>query len=83
MTSLAFLFALTVAAQGPQVQRFGLFVGSNDGGPERIQLRYATTDAESVARFEQAIRQGPRGSRVDRFDVNDDVPGGHAGFSIR
>jgi acylphosphatase len=43
----------------------------------------AEGDAESMTRFEQAIRQGPRGARVDRFDVHDDVPGGSHGFSIR
>ena len=43
----------------------------------------AEGDAESMTRFESAIRQGPRGARVDRFDVHDDIPGGHHGFTIR
>jgi len=50
-----------------------------DGGVEVA----AEGDAESMTRFEQAIRQGPRGARVDRFDVHDDVPGGHHGFTVR
>ncbi len=32
-----------------QLVRYGLFIGSNDGGPERPNLRYAETDAERVA----------------------------------
>jgi len=43
----------------------------------------ADGDAESVERFERWIRHGPRGARVDEFDVSDDVPGDHAGFSVR
>ncbi|MBK8234604.1 MAG: caspase family protein [Deltaproteobacteria bacterium] len=31
------------------VRRFALLVGANDGGPERVRLRYATTDADAVA----------------------------------
>ena len=50
-----------------------------DGGVEIA----AEGEAESIERFEQAIRHGPRGARVDRFDVNDDVPGGNNGFTIR
>ena len=50
-----------------------------DGGVEIA----AEGEAESIERFEQAIRHGPRGARVDRFDVNDDVPGGNHGFTIR
>ena len=35
------------AAEGPTiaVQRFAMVVGSNDGGPDRVQLRYAHSDA--------------------------------------
>jgi len=41
-------------------------------------------DTEAVDRFERAIRHGPRGARVEQFDVYDDVPSGqHAGFSVR
>ena len=44
----------------------------------------ADGDAESIARFEQSIRRGPRGARVDAFEVFDDVPGDHgAHFSVR
>jgi len=44
----------------------------------------ADGDAESIERFEQSIRHGPRGARVDTFEVFDDVPGDHgSGFSVR
>jgi acylphosphatase len=44
----------------------------------------AEGDAEALERFERAIRHGPRGARVDRVDVEDDVPTGReTGFSIR
>lgn len=33
-----------------RVRRFALIIGSNDGGRERLPLRYALTDAESVVR---------------------------------
>ena len=44
----------------------------------------AQGDAESVERFERAIRHGPPGARVDQVDTFDDIPGGGgAGFSVR
>jgi acylphosphatase len=43
----------------------------------------ADGDAEAVERFERAIRQGPRGARVDQVDVFDDLPGGSFGFAVR
>lgn len=43
--------APTTAAIAPvlTVRRFALVVGANDGGEERVVLRYAGTDAESVS----------------------------------
>jgi acylphosphatase len=44
----------------------------------------ADGEVESVDRFEHAIRHGPRGARVETFDVFDDVPGDYgSGFSVR
>lgn len=43
MTGVAVL-----GAQEGGVRRFGLFVGANNGGDERVQLRYAVSDAERV-----------------------------------
>src|SRR5262245_28920888 len=49
MNALALLSLLT-AADVAVVRRFALIVGSNDGGKDRIRLRYANSDAASVAR---------------------------------
>lgn len=38
---------------------------------------------EAVARLVDICRTGPRGARVDRVDVSEDVPEGLAGFSVR
>jgi acylphosphatase len=44
----------------------------------------AEGDVAAVERFEREIRRGPPGSRVERVDVDDDVPAGRAaGFTIR
>jgi len=43
----------------------------------------AEGEAESMRRFEDAIRRGPRSAKVDRFDVDEDIPAGASGFSIR
>jgi acylphosphatase len=40
-------------------------------------------DAESVDRFERAVRRGPRGARVDECDVEPVQPTGHREFTIR
>ncbi|RKH02089.1 caspase family protein [Corallococcus carmarthensis] len=37
------------AAEAAAVRRLALFVGVNDGGPERVRLRYAETDAKAFA----------------------------------
>ena len=38
------------AAEGTATRRFGLFIGSNNGGRGRVTLRYAVSDAQSVSR---------------------------------
>jgi hypothetical protein len=38
------------AASDGELRRFALVIGANDGGPDRVKLRYATTDADAVAR---------------------------------
>lgn len=38
------------AADSSELRRFALVIGANDGGAERVKLRYATTDAQAVAR---------------------------------
>lgn len=47
--ALAVLVAAGVIAQEPPLRRFGLFIGANDGGDERVTLRWAVTDAQRVA----------------------------------
>jgi acylphosphatase len=44
----------------------------------------AEGDAEAVARFEHALRRGPRGAIVERVTADDHVPSGRpTGFVIR
>ena len=45
----------------------------------------AAGDADAIARFERAIRQGPAGARVDHVAVDETfpMPGSQAGFHIR
>lgn len=47
----ALLVASTASAEAPvTVRRLALLVGVNDGGKERVRLRYAATDARAFAR---------------------------------
>lgn len=58
----------------------GFVINHDDGSVEAV----AEGDAESVERFERALRQGPSRSRVERVMVDDIDPAqGHAGFTIR
>ena len=44
----------------------------------------AEGEADAVERFERAVRQGPRGARVEHVEVGDDVQAGReTGFDIR
>jgi hypothetical protein len=59
---LASLLAATAAgpARGApdgavRLRRFALLVGVNDGGPARARLRYATTDAQAMARVLESL----------------------------
>lgn len=45
MITVALQLAL---AQPPPTRRLAVVVGANDGGPDRVRLRYATSDARSV-----------------------------------
>jgi len=50
------------------------------GRVQGVGFRYF---AESVERFERAIRHGPAGARVDHVDVEGTVPGGRdTGFAV-
>ncbi|MDD5308042.1 MAG: caspase family protein [Deltaproteobacteria bacterium] len=48
-TLVAALSASAADKDGAALRRFALVAGANDGGPGRVRLRYATSDAESVA----------------------------------
>ena len=51
--------------------------------PDGAVEAQAEGDAESVERFERAIRHGPPGARVDDVDVEATVPGGRdTGFTV-
>ena len=44
----------------------------------------AEGEREAVERFERAVRQGPRGARVDEVDADDETPNGRdSGFTIK
>jgi len=48
----------------------------------RVEIT-AEGEAEAVQRFEQALRQGPRGARVEQLEIEHTVPAGRdTGFSI-
>ena len=43
----------------------------------------AEGEADAMQRFEQALRQGPRGARVEQLEIEHTVPGGRdTGFFI-
>lgn len=43
----------------------------------------AEGDADAMQRFEQALRHGPRGARVEQLDIEHTAPGGRdTGFAI-
>ena len=45
---------------------------------------FAEGDREAVFRFEAKLRRGPAGARLERVDVEDDMPTGRSGtFTIR
>jgi hypothetical protein len=51
----AFVCISGVSGQEAAVRRYGIFVGANDGGRERVLLRYAESDAASVASVLQRL----------------------------
>src|SRR5882672_2063235 len=50
LTALAAAKPAASAEQPARLRRFALLIGVNDGGAGRAKLRYATSDARSVAR---------------------------------
>jgi acylphosphatase len=76
-------FKASVSASSPRpppAELHGYVRNLPDG---RVEIA-AEGDAEALERFERHVRHGPPGARVERVDVDDDVPDGrHNGFSIR
>jgi hypothetical protein len=55
LTSITLLMLVPLAGsaragEGATIRRFALVASSNDGGPNRVHLRYANSDADSVGR---------------------------------
>src|SRR5262249_57048921 len=46
----ALLPGLSAAQPSIEARRFALVIGVNDGGPSRLRLRYAASDAKEIAR---------------------------------
>lgn len=71
LMTITVLIALcfTLGAQENQnLKRFALFVGANDGGSERVLLRYAATDAEAMASVMEEIGGISPGDRMILLD---------------
>ena len=52
---ILFSAALLTAGESPALKRYALFIGANDGGNDRIYLRYAESDALAMAEVMQEI----------------------------
>jgi len=53
LAGIVFFFAAALAFAAPpegSMRRFGIFIGSNNGGRERVTLRYAISDAQAVSK---------------------------------
>ena len=58
----------------------GYVLNREDGTVEAV----AEGEAESIERFERALRRGPSRSRVEHVTIDDIEPGcGNSGFNIR
>ncbi len=64
---LCLLWGVSVQAQ-VQVQRFALIIGANDGGQERVRLKFAATDAQSFTRVLDELGGVPQDNRLVVLD---------------
>ena len=62
--ALGFGHAAPLTDEGNTIQRFLLVSASNDGGPGRPTLRYATTDARSMTRVLEEIGGVPKSNLI-------------------
>ncbi|MBN2353556.1 MAG: hypothetical protein JXD23_13365 [Spirochaetales bacterium] len=56
--------ALVAANESAALERYGIIVGSNEGGPERVSLRFAASDAQAFAAVMQDMGGLPVSNRV-------------------
>ena len=83
-------YRISGRVQGVGFRYFAEAVASREGVhgwirnlPDGAVEALAEGDAESIERFERAIRHGPAGARVDHVDVEGTVPGGRdTGFAV-
>lgn len=68
--SVLLLSAALAASPTTEVRRVALLVGTNDGGPERVRLRYAATDAQALGRVLDELGGVAPADRVLRLEVN-------------
>jgi hypothetical protein len=79
VTPLLLLCAALGAAAAPEapgptplpIRRFALVAGVNDGGPDRVPLRYARSDAERVAQVLQRLGGVAPSDEILLLDVDD------------
>lgn len=79
ITRTAVAHAAEPEASVTAVRRFALVVGANDGGRDRVRLRFATSDAEAVADVLQEIG----GVRPDDLTVLRDPSPGELEAALR
>lgn len=83
-------FVITGRVQGVGFRYFAHETAAREGLhgwarnlPDRSVEVLVEGEAESVERFERALRHGPRGARVEHVEVEDRVPAGRdTGFSV-
>ena len=84
-------FLITGRVQGVGFRYFTHEVASREGVtgwvrnlPDGRVEAYVEGEAQAVTRVEQALRQGPRGARIEDVYADDEPPSeGYAGFEIK
>jgi len=84
-------FRVTGRVQGVGFRYFAEAAAQAEGLSGWVQNQFdgsveivAEGDGESVLRFEAKLRRGPAHARVERVEVDEDVPSGRAGgFTVR
>src|SRR5215510_9815699 len=66
----ALLPGLAAGQPSIEARRFALVVGVNDGGPSRLRLRYAASDAKEIARVLQQLGGVAEGDMTILLDAD-------------